>query len=215
MNELLKRTITGAVLVVVVISATTYSLITSSVLWAILAFLGERELRSNKIGGRISVIYLVAVAASVVGLGFFNYSNGTFNFDPNNYQGINGVAFLCVIWANDSFAYLGGMSIGKRIIPRGLAPQISPNKSWEGAVIGMIVSSFIAYLFIGTVGVLLGLAIGILATFSDLIESRAKRKAGIKDSGSILPGHGGILDRFDALLLSAPFTFIVIYFISQ
>ena len=215
MNELLTRTITGAVLITVVIIATSYSLMTSIVLWTILTFLGERELRANKIGGPLAVIYLIAVSASLVGLGFFSFSDGTFQFDPKHYQGINGVAFLCVVWANDTFAYLGGMSIGRRLVSRGLAPQISHNKSWEGAIIGILVSSFIAFLFIDTIGILLGLAIGILATISDLIESKAKRKAGIKDTGSLLPGHGGILDRFDALLLTAPFTFVVIYFISQ
>ena len=92
---------------------------------------------------------------------------------------------------------------------------VSPNKSWEGAAIGATMASLVAYLFIGLTGLLIGLCVGILATFSDLIESKAKRKAGIKDTGALLPGHGGVLDRFDALLLSAPFTFIVIYIISQ
>jgi phosphatidate cytidylyltransferase len=215
MSEIVTRSLTGAVLVAVVIGATLYSLSSSIALWTILTVLGVRELRSNALGNNLGVLYLSAAAMSVVGLGFFSLENGLFYIDLENYHGINGVAFLCVVWANDTFAYLGGLALGKKIIAKGLAPSVSPNKSWEGAVVGALVASLVAYLFIGLAGILIGLCVGILATFSDLIESKAKRKAGIKDTGSLLPGHGGVLDRFDALLISAPFTFIVIYTISQ
>ena len=214
MSEILTRSLTGAVLVAVVIGATLYSLSSSIALWTILTVLGVRELRSNTMGNNLGVLYLSAASMSVVGLGFFSFDNGSFHIDLERYQGINGVAFLCVVWANDTFAYLGGMALGKKLIAKGLAPSVSPNKSWEGAVVGASMASLVAYLFIGITGTLIGVCVGILATFSDLIESKAKRKAGIKDSGTLLPGHGGVLDRFDALLLSAPFTFIVFYIIS-
>ena len=106
------------------------------------------------------------------------------------------------------------MVLGRKIIPKGLALQVSPKKSWEGAIIGALVSAGIGFLILASVGALLGLCVGIIATFSVLIESKAKRKAGIKDSGTLLPGHGGVLDRFDALLLSAPFILLTLYLLS-
>lgn len=214
MSEILTRTITGAILVAVVIIATYYNLFTSTGLWLIFAILGIRELKSNNMGGKLGVIYLLIASLSVVCMGFFDYDGLEFSLNTSVYRGMNGVALLCVIWANDTSAYLGGMVLGRKIIPKGLAPQVSPKKSWEGAIIGALVSAGIGFLILASVGALLGLCVGILATFSDLIESKAKRKAGIKDSGTLLPGHGGVLDRFDALLLSAPFTLLTLYLLS-
>ena len=214
MSEILTRTITGAILVAVVIIATSYNLYTSIGLWLMLAILGVIELKSNTMGGKLGVIYLFIASLSVVCLGFFDYDGLEFSLNTSVYRGMNGVALLCVIWANDTSAYLGGMVLGRKFIARGLAPKVSPQKSWEGAIIGVLVSGGIGFLVLGSVGALLGLCVGILATFSDLIESKAKRKAGIKDSGTLLPGHGGILDRFDALLLSAPFTLLTLYLLS-
>ncbi len=214
MSEILTRTITGAILVAVVIIATYYNLFTSTGLWLIFAILGIRELKSNNMGGKLGVIYLLIASLSVVCMGFFDYDGLEFSLNTSVYRGMNGVALLCVIWANDTSAYLGGMVLGRKIIPKGLAPRVSPKKSWEGAIIGALVSAGIGFLILASVGALLGLCVGILATFSDLIESKAKRKAGIKDSGTLLPGHGGVLDRFDALLLSAPFTLLTLYLLS-
>ena len=214
MSELLTRTITGAILVAVVIISTSYNLYTSIGLWLMLAILGIRELKSNTMGGKLGVVCLLIVSLSMVCLGFFDYDGLEFSLNTSVYRGMNGVALLCVIWANDTSAYLGGRALGRKIIPKGLAPQVSPKKSWEGAIIGALVSGGIGFLVLGSVGALLGLCSGILATFSDLIESKAKRKAGIKDSGTLLPGHGGVLDRFDALLLSAPFTILTLYLLS-
>ena len=214
MSEILTRTITGAILVAVVIIATSYNLYTSIGLWLIFAILGIRELKSNNMGGKLGVIYLLIASLSVVCMGFFDYDGLEFSLNTSVYRGMNGVALLCVIWANDTSAYLGGMVLGRKIIPKGLAPQVSPKKSWEGAIIGALVSAGIGFLILASVGALLGLCVGILATFSDLIESKAKRKAGIKDSGTLLPGHGGVLDRFDALLLSAPFILLTLYLLS-
>ena len=214
MSEIFTRTITGAILVAFVIISTSYNLYTSIGLWLVLAILGIRELKSNTMGGKLGVIYLLIASLSVVCLGFFDYDGLEFSLNTSVYRGMNGVAFLCVIWANDTSAYLGGMALGRKIITKGLAPQVSPKKSWEGAIIGALVSGGIGFLVLGSVGALLGLFVGILATFSDLIESKAKRKAGVKDSGKLLPGHGGVLDRFDALLLSAPFTLLTLYLLS-
>lgn len=115
---------------------------------------------------------------------------------------------LLTIWFTDSFAYFGGMKFGKNK----LSPNISPNKSIEGSVIGSLSSIAIALLFYFTTNIFSNLAIAIGVTlivsvigqFGDLIESAYKREYGVKDSSNLLPGHGGIFDRFDSVILSAP-----------
>jgi phosphatidate cytidylyltransferase len=111
---------------------------------------------------------------------------------------------MLVTWATDIFAYFAGRSIGG---PK-LAPRISPNKTWAGLIGGMagaaVVGALAAWLF-GISAELpdflwLGAPMGLLAQLGDLYESRVKRRLGVKDSGSLLPGHGGVLDRLDGLL---------------
>lgn len=112
-------------------------------------------------------------------------------------------------WASDSFAYFAGRAFGSHK----LAPAISPNKTIEGVFGGLI----------GTIAVVVGLgwllamplpqmaalgaAIAVLGTLGDLVESMMKRQTGIKDSGAIIPGHGGVWDRFDSVLFTAPLVY--------
>lgn len=110
-------------------------------------------------------------------------------------------------WCNDTFAYLTGMWLGKHK----LFERISPKKTWEGCiggVVSVIIASVIIVYFNNTVELyqILPLAIitSVVGVYGDLIESMWKRQIGIKDSGNILPGHGGILDRFDIMLLVLP-----------
>ncbi|HYX07479.1 MAG TPA: phosphatidate cytidylyltransferase [Bacteroidales bacterium] len=127
------------------------------------------------------------------------------------------MALFILIWTNDTGAYIVGMTIGKhRMIPR-----ISPNKTWEGTIGGILFTLILAYLlashFQGLSKIqVLGFAFitSISSIFGDLIESLLKRSVGIKDSGNILPGHGGILDRFDSLLVAAPTIFVYLQLIS-
>ena len=118
--------------------------------------------------------------------------------------------YLFIVWGNDVFAYLTGVSIGKHK----MCPRISPKKSWEGFVGGIVgamaMGAIGSYVVGGGLGMWLGLSlvVAITSVFGDLVESMFKREAGIKDSGNIIPGHGGILDRFDALLISSPFAFV-------
>lgn len=118
--------------------------------------------------------------------------------------------YLFIVWGNDVFAYLTGVSIGKHK----MAPRISPKKSWEGfigGIVGALVMGAIGSHVVGDgLGLWLGLSVvvAITSVFGDLVESMFKREANIKDSGNIMPGHGGILDRFDALLISTPFAFV-------
>lgn len=125
-------------------------------------------------------------------------------------------AILCyfiLVWANDVGAYVFGVALGKHK----LFERISPKKSWEGFFGGLIVAVTCGVIAGWLLGQSLwfwgGLATVIVATgvWGDLVESMFKRSAGVKDSGAIMPGHGGALDRFDALLLSAPF--VMVYFI--
>ena len=115
---------------------------------------------------------------------------------------------LLTIWFTDSFAYIGGMRFGKNK----LSPKISPNKSIEGSVIGSLSSIIIAVVFYFTtnifsnliLAIVITLVISVIGQFGDLIESAYKREYGVKDSSNLLPGHGGIFDRFDSVILSAP-----------
>lgn len=122
------------------------------------------------------------------------------------------LAFLLVIWASDTVAYFIGLAAGRHK----LAPQISPGKSWEGAAAGtfagMLVGVLVAPLFEirPAYGVLFGVLTTIASQIGDLLESAMKRRAGVKDSGALLPGHGGILDRFDGLLVAAPVAYLFV-----
>lgn len=116
-----------------------------------------------------------------------------------------------LIWSSDTFAYISGKAFGKTK----LFEAVSPGKTWEGlggsAILTFILSVFLAKWF--NIPIIYNLLIALLTivfgTLGDLVESMMKREYGIKDSGNILPGHGGVLDRFDALLLSLPFTCLV------
>jgi phosphatidate cytidylyltransferase len=108
---------------------------------------------------------------------------------------------MLVTWATDIFAYFAGRSIGG---PK-LAPRISPNKTWSGLLGGMagaaVIGALAAWFFgIGEPFLYLGAPMGLIAQLGDLYESRVKRRLGVKDSGALIPGHGGVLDRLDGLL---------------
>lgn len=143
----------------------------------------------------------------------FFYSLGFLEKGLNyNYQ--FPLAFLLMLWANDTGAYLFGMRFGKRR----LFERHSPKKSWEGFFGGLFTSvlvSFILsrYFFQLNTGIWVGMAILIscFGTLGDLVESMLKRSLDAKDSGSFLPGHGGFLDRFDGLLIAAPVVYVYLY----
>ncbi|MBE6196753.1 MAG: phosphatidate cytidylyltransferase [Rikenellaceae bacterium] len=123
--------------------------------------------------------------------------------------------FIFIIWANDVFAYLFGITLGRHK----MCPTISPKKSWEGfagGILGALVAGYAASQLLEQDLVMwCGLALVAAPTgvLGDLVESQLKRKVGVKDSGNLIPGHGGLLDRFDALLVATPFAFLylVIY----
>lgn len=124
---------------------------------------------------------------------------------PAPWGGVLVLGILLSVWANDSFAYLAGSKFGKHK----LAPRTSPKKSWEGFIAGLAASMlfWVAISFIPGVvmslpqALLFGLISGLMGVLGDLAESRIKRNSGFKDSGTIMPGHGGLLDRCDSLFL--------------
>lgn len=121
-------------------------------------------------------------------------------------------------WTTDTAAYLFGVAFGRHK----LIPRVSPNKSVEGAVGGLLGAGFVGWYLTGNLapfmtplsGVLLGLVVGGMGQLGDLVESLIKRDVGIKDSAELLPGHGGILDRFDSLLFTAPVVYYYFRFFS-
>ncbi|MBL7931944.1 MAG: phosphatidate cytidylyltransferase, partial [Bacteroidia bacterium] len=128
-------------------------------------------------------------------------------YNPNILLGV-----ILLIWSNDTFAYLGGSVFGKNK----MIERVSPGKTWEGTIFGVILTIGSGYI-IGnnilsenqSVWLVLGLVVPVFATIGDLIESMLKRQAGVKDSGNIMPGHGGVLDRFDSLIFVSPFVFLL------
>lgn len=125
------------------------------------------------------------------------------------------LGIFILAWCNDTFAYLVGVKFGKRR----LFERISPKKSWEGffgGVIAVQLASLLLYKYSNTPlefydWMIMGVIVSIIGTYGDLVESMFKRQIGVKDSGNILPGHGGILDRFDILFIAIPFIFSYIF----
>jgi phosphatidate cytidylyltransferase len=137
------------------------------------------------------------------------------------------IGLFIIVWTNDTFAFIVGKSIGKNK----LFERISPKKTIEGFIGGIVFSILAGYLiskyyikaspeFSSTsimIWVTIALIVGIMGTIGDLIESKFKRIAGVKDSGKIMPGHGGILDRLDSVIFVAPIIFLfyqILYYVS-
>ncbi len=128
------------------------------------------------------------------------------------------LAFFLLLWSNDTFAYLFGVQFGRHR----LFERISPKKSWEGffgglmmtIIMSLILSKFFSF-YSGNFAVVLAIVISVFGTLGDLVESMFKRSINVKDSGHILPGHGGILDRFDGVLLASPIVFFIFFIIAK
>ncbi|MBX3001421.1 MAG: phosphatidate cytidylyltransferase [Caldilineaceae bacterium] len=118
---------------------------------------------------------------------------------------------ILITWANDTFAYFVGITVGRHKI----WPRLSPKKSWEGTIAGWICAAVVGAIFVratpivasSEIGALIGLGGGVLALFGDLSISMLKRQVGAKDSGIVMPGHGGMLDRLDSLLFVIPYVY--------
>jgi phosphatidate cytidylyltransferase len=145
---------------------------------------------------------------------FMGAGNDPFGSNPTlNYDIIFGI--LVLIWVGDTMAYITGSLLGKKK----LIENISPNKTIAGTIGGIIfcviasiiISKYFSHKYSLIDWVTIGLIAGIFGTFGDLVESLLKRTAGVKDSGRIMPGHGGLLDRFDSFIFVIPFVFVYLY----
>lgn len=128
------------------------------------------------------------------------------------------VGFMILLWTSDTGAYLVGRTIGRTK----LMPAVSPGKTWEGLAGGVALTMIVGWLLAkywieltATQWMAAAATVAVTATLGDLLESAFKRSRGVKDSGTILPGHGGILDRFDGFLLAAPAMLIILQLIAS
>ena len=161
----------------------------------------------------LGIFYIGLFSTALLGIREF------YQDDLYNRGGYIIIAVLATIWICDSAAYYGGTALGKHK----LFKRVSPNKSWEGAVFGfifalatMILAKIIILNFLSWNTIIaLGFMVGIFGQVGDLIESLIKRDAGVKDSSTIIPGHGGIFDRFDSLLYTAPLIFLYLSFFER
>nr|WP_321450222.1 phosphatidate cytidylyltransferase [uncultured Carboxylicivirga sp.] len=173
------------------------------IIW--IPFVGELFKGGENPFQRIALTLLVPIYVSLP-LSFL-YLTGWVDGEFNGYYLLG---FFAMVWCNDTGAYLVGVSIGKHK----LFERISPKKTWEGFIGGVFftfVAAYVIYRLTGLASLPVWLGAGVIISFfgtmGDLIESMLKRNVDIKDSGNILPGHGGILDRFDAVLFAAPMVF--------
>lgn len=166
----------------------------------------------------VTALLYIAVPWSLMPLSAYGYSEtGTLlshsfgDFSPGPV-----LALIILLWVNDTGAYLVGITAGKHP----LFKRVSPKKSWEGFFGGLVftlLASLVLPSFFGITGkagwLFVALAVVVGGTFGDLVESMIKRNAGVKDSGKMIPGHGGFLDRFDSILFAWPLMFLILSFL--
>lgn len=268
MAELIKRTISGAIFIALVIASILINKYTFFVVFlaiCVLAIIEFQKLANTQPAVKTSA-WTTSIAASVLFISSFLYASGIASvfvfaiygmffiaiviaelfrtntnamnnlayfvlgqayiavpfsalnfilFSVGGYQPLLLLSVFVIIWINDTAAYLFGISFGKHR----LFERISPKKSWEGFIGGAIISLLTGYVFSLFIFIpeitlskwlILSQIIIVFGTLGDLLESLIKRTAKVKDSGDILPGHGGVLDRFDSMLLVSPV--VLIYF---
>ncbi len=176
---------------------------------AITLFKYTRELYFENGKLIFTVIYLALPFGFALGLPKFS------TLDPDKSFTLEVFMLFVLIWSSDTFAYLTGKFFGKHK----MAPKVSPKKTWEGfaggVILTLILGFFVEKYFPELRGnwMIVGLLISIFAPLGDLVESQLKRSFAVKDSGNIIPGHGGILDRLDSFIICAPV--IYLYFILE
>jgi phosphatidate cytidylyltransferase len=160
-----------------------------------------------------SAVTIFGVVYIAIPLSLLNYLSSYPGNSIHEYTPVLVLGFFILLWTYDTFAFLTGISMGKNL----LFERLSPKKTWEGAIGGFLFTLFSAYLislftdFLPLLQwLIIGAIIALFATFGDLIESMFKRSLHLKDSGKVLPGHGGLLDRLDSVLVAAPAVFVYI-----
>ena len=202
MNELVTRLISGIIFIAILLFGTTYSQTSFFILYLSLGCISIYEMWN--ILEKKSILPLVFVSLPFILLFSLNgYKN---DFDP-----LLVLYILILTWTFDSFAYLIGSRYGRNKI----LPKISPKKSWEGFLGGYMSTLIISFILMNYEEelleeyIIIAFILPITATVGDLIASYYKRKSNVKDYGKIIPGHGGIIDRLDAIFITIPVVFII------
>ena len=208
MNETLKRALSGFVYVLIMWFGTSFSELSFQILFLVLGLVSIYEMWKLR-KGKSKVYAFVYVLLPFFLIHFFGKIESlNFNsvFDPSLI-----LLMFILTWTFDTFAYLFGVRFGKTKI----MPFVSPKKSWEGFAGGFIftvLASFITtHYFLevdNSIALAMSLFLPFTATIGDFTESYYKRQAGVKDSGNFIPGHGGMLDRMDAFMITIPVLYI-------
>ena len=206
MNETLKRAISGAFYVVIMWLGASYSEMSFIVLFIMLGIVSIYEMWKLR-NGKSKFLAFAYVLIPFILIQLIVTKNESENWNSNL------ILFMFILtWTFDTFAYLFGVRFGKHKI----MPSISPKKSWEGfggGFVFSIITSYLSYSYFKFEDIRIPLIISIIlpftATLGDFIESHYKREAGVKDSGNLIPGHGGILDRMDAFMITIPAIYIL------
>jgi phosphatidate cytidylyltransferase len=215
LTDLPRRTITGLIYAAVLLAAAFAPPIVFTALVAVAAGIALVELWELRRAGLAAGIELVVL---FIGIGALAYLRDL-TAPPLGVWGASGplLMTLFAVWAADVVAYLAGSAVGRRKI----APRISPGKTWEGTIAGFIAAGLVIVLWnrpfagLPAWSVAAAILIGPVAFAGDLLESWMKRRAAVKDSGTILPGHGGMLDRIDSLVAAAPLVAAAILFLGR
>ena len=208
MNETLKRALSGFVYVLIMWFGTSFSELSFQILFLVLGIVSIYEMWKLR-KGKSKVYAFVYVLLPFFLIHFFGKIESlNFNsvFDPSLI-----LLMFILTWTFDTFAYLFGVRFGKTKI----MPSVSPKKSWEGFAGGFVftvIASFITtHYFLkvdNSIALAMSLFLPFTATLGDFTESYFKRQAGVKDSGNFIPGHGGMLDRMDAFMITIPVLYI-------
>ena len=196
-----KRLIFGLIFISILWFATLYSVASCSILFSIIGLICIYEMFQLRIG-KTKLIPLVYIITPFILIQILIWKYLSINIYDNIVWMPEVILYLFALtWTFDTFAYIFGVKFGKHKI----LPSISPKKSWEGFIGGLIFTTILAIFIFGeNINKILmySVLIPISATLGDFIESYYKRKAMAKDSGNLIPGHGGMLDRMDSLLIS-------------
>ena len=196
-----KRLIFGLIFISILWFATVYSVASCSILFSIIGLICIYEMYQLRIG-KTKLIPLVYIITPFILIQILIWKYLSINIYDNIVWMPEVILYLFALtWTFDTFAYIFGVKFGKHKI----LPSISPKKSWEGFIGGLIFTTILAIFIFGeNINKILmySVLIPISATLGDFIESYYKRKAMAKDSGNLIPGHGGMLDRMDSLLIS-------------
>ena len=202
MYETLVRSLSGAVFGALVIGLVYYSPWTNTLLWAFVSTMAVREFKMGSKRASLATVWGFAAFVAlwmciVIGVPW-QYSGA---YEPSVV-----LSLVFTIWAADSGAYFVGKPLGRHKLMR----SVSPGKSWEGLIGGVASAAIVAYFLWGAALLWGGALFAVLGTAGDLLESSWKRRNGLKDSGAIMPGHGGVMDRFDGFVLTAPVYFVLL-----